>query len=32
MDQAQVVGQLASFVTQWGLKVVGAIAVLVIGR
>jgi len=32
MDQAQVVGQLTSFVTQWGVKVVGAIAVLVIGR
>ncbi len=32
MDQAQIVGQLTSFVTQWGVKVIGAIAVLVIGR
>jgi small conductance mechanosensitive channel len=32
MDQTQVVGQLTSFVTQWGIKVVGAVAVLVIGR
>ncbi len=32
MDQAQVVEQATAFVTQWGLKVVGAIAVLVIGR
>jgi hypothetical protein len=32
MDQAQIVGQLTSFVTQWGVKVVGAIAVLIIGR
>jgi small conductance mechanosensitive channel len=32
MDQAQVVEQVMAFVTQWGLKVIGAIAVLVIGR
>ena len=32
MDQAQVVSEITAFVTQWGLKVVGAVAVLVIGR
>jgi len=32
MDQAQVIDQIVTFMTQWGLKVVGAIAVLVIGR
>jgi len=32
MDQAQVVNEITTFVTQWGLKVVGAIAVLVVGR
>ena len=32
MDQEQVVREITAFVTQWGLKVVGAVAVLVIGR
>jgi small conductance mechanosensitive channel len=32
MDQEQIVREITAFVTQWGLKVVGAIAVLVVGR
>ena len=32
MDQQEIVNQITAFVTQWGVKVVGAIAVLVIGR
>jgi len=32
VDQEQVVEQITAFVTQWGLKVVGALAVLVLGR
>jgi small conductance mechanosensitive channel len=32
MTSEQIVTQITAFVTQWGLKVVGAIAVLVIGR
>jgi small conductance mechanosensitive channel len=32
MDEAKIVEQATGFVTQWGLKVLGAIAVLVIGR
>jgi small conductance mechanosensitive channel len=32
MDQSQVVNEITAFVTQWGLKVIGAVAVLVIGR
>ncbi len=32
MDQEQVVEQITAFVTQWGLKVVGALAVLIVGR
>jgi len=32
VDQTQVVEQIAAFVTQWGVKVVGALAVLVVGR
>ena len=32
MEQGQIVDHIVTFVTQWGLKVVGAIAVLVVGR
>ena len=32
MNQEQIVQEITAFVTQWGVKVVGAIAVLVIGR
>jgi small conductance mechanosensitive channel len=32
MDTDQIVNELTTFVTEWGLKVVGAIAVLIIGR
>jgi small conductance mechanosensitive channel len=32
MDQNELVTQITAFVTQWGLKVVGALAVLVVGR
>jgi small conductance mechanosensitive channel len=32
MDQEQVVTEITAFVTQWGLKVVGALTVLVVGR
>jgi small conductance mechanosensitive channel len=32
MDMNQVMEQITAFVTQWGLKVVGALAVLLVGR